>query len=212
MLRSTLQGRFSGLRKTQTLFRRRAMRAAVGGLFAAFFFVASNLIPPIMLIPGVPITLQVLLVFIMASVLGTCGGLLTLMAVYLMTLAGLPMMSQFSQGPAAFLKPTGGYIIGWVFIVLITGLYRDVISPRLCANRHCTADRILWGMAGLLGVLLDYLCGSLWLSVYTGGGLGATMTYLSANFVSYLLFDGIKIAIGVLLSGLITKALRRAGL
>lgn len=59
---------------------------AVGAVFAAMFFVSSNIIPPVYILPGVPVTFQILIVALMAAVLGTKGSLITLGVVYALTL------------------------------------------------------------------------------------------------------------------------------
>lgn len=183
---------------------------AMGGVFAALFFVASNLLPPIYVVEAVPITLQVLLVALMAAVLGTRGGLMTLGAVYFMTLCGIPMMSAFTGGVGAFLKPTGGFIIGWIFLVLCLGLYMDYGSVHIPqkGSRFFLLDLVLFCAFGSVGLLLQYLCGSIWMAVYSGSGTTAVPALFAVNTVSFFLFDLLKIIAAFFLARAVQTGLR----
>ena len=107
-------------------------------------------------------TLQVFLIAMMGLTLGVRGGLTAYGAVLVLTLCGLPMMAGGRGGAAVLLGPTCGYIYGWVFLLVLLGLYADRGMPRLLHKK-------LWGMSihlpvsfavGLAGLALDYLCGS----------------------------------------------------
>ncbi len=186
----------------------------MGGLFCALFFLAGNILPPIQIIPGVPITLQVLVVAMLGGLLGCKLGFTVLTAVFLMTLAGVPMMSGFSGGPAAFVKPTAGYMVGWVFILLAAGLYRDALRPRL-EVRPAGRRTSLWQagcfvLTGAAGVLLCYACGAVWLSVYSGAGLSAFWPGFIGNAV-FFPADLVKLLAAHLLCRAAGRFLRRMG-
>jgi biotin transport system substrate-specific component len=157
----------------------------LGGMFIALFFLASNIIPPIYIVPQVPVTLQILVVALMGSMLGLRTGLLSLAALFLATLVGLPMMSQFHSGPAAFVGPTGGFIIGFVFVVALSGLCRDFFENGkaliFSGNKRKIALTVALMATMIIGVLLDYFCGAVGLSLYMHTGL-------VANFVATLVF------------------------
>lgn len=184
---------------------------SLGGLFCALFFLASNILPPIAVIPGVPITFQVLVVAMMAGLLGFKFGLTVLGTIFLMTAVGIPMMSGFSGGPAAFVKPTAGYIVGWLFIVLTVGLWRDKLEPKLAGRRHKGLLRAAGFMtAGILGVVLCYACGAAWLSLYNGIGLSGFWAGFLSNAVFFPV-DVLKLAAAHLLCQAMERILRRLG-
>ncbi|MDR1892578.1 MAG: biotin transporter BioY, partial [Oscillospiraceae bacterium] len=142
--------------------------AALGGMFTALFFICSNVIPPIQLFPGVPITLQIFCVALMAAVLGLRGGLLTMTCIYLLTLAGLPMSAGYTGGIAAFVKPTTGYFIGFSLLAAVIGAYTEFLLPvlkrlgwftRLYKNkpRLLAADALLFLAVGVVAVCADHL-------------------------------------------------------
>jgi biotin transport system substrate-specific component len=168
---------------------------AIGGMFIALFFFASNLVPPIYLVPRIPVTLQILAVALMGGILGVRAGLFNLLALYIITIAGLPMMSSFHGGPAAFLTPTAGFIFGWVFVVLFAGLCRDIFAGRLRGKLPGRWAGTLYAALMFvflsLGVLADYVLGAVWFDIYGGSGLGAFFATL-AGFMIYLPFDIVK--------------------
>jgi biotin transport system substrate-specific component len=168
-----------------------AYKITVGGMFIALFFFASNLIPPIYLVPRIPVTLQILAVALMGGLLGVRAGLFNLLALYILTVAGLPMMSSFHGGPAALLTPTAGFIFGWVFVVLFAGVCRDIFAGRLSGRRAGTVYCALMFVFLAAGVLADYVLGAVWFDIYGGSGLGAFFATF-ASFMIYLPFDVVK--------------------
>jgi len=152
------EGRNEGQGEPRHLGRDAIRRMALVGLFLALFLVASNVIPPIALVPGVPITLQVLVVILAGALLGVPWGLAFLGMLFLMTLVGIPMMSGFQSGPAFFVGPTAGFVWGWIPLVVAAGLSRRLrkLNPWKDAA---------WFLAlALVGILADYACGAAWLS------------------------------------------------
>lgn len=170
----------------------RTFKICTGGMFLAVFFFASNIIPPFYIVPNIPVTLQIMVVALMGGFLGVKWGLLDLLALYIATLAGLPMMSSFHGGPAAFLTPTAGFIFGWVFLTLLAGLCRDFIAPRMVGSR---GKRYFAAMTVccVAGVLLDYAAGALWFVMYSHLGMAAFAATF-ASFMAYLPLDAIKCA------------------
>lgn len=167
-------------------------RLVLSGLFIALFFLASNVLPPIYIVPSVPVTLQVLVVALMGGMLGLRWGLLSLAGLFAATAVGLPMMAGFSAGPAVFVGPTAGFIFGWVLLVVCAGAASDIMRRKRAAGTvHHTAYAALLFAAMILGVLLDYLCGAVGLAVYNGYGMGAVPSLFAANFI-FILFDTVK--------------------
>ena len=162
----------------------------LGALYVAFFALAGNVpfLSAIQLIPGVPITLQVFLVAMMGLTLGVRGGLTSLGAVWVLTFCGLPMMAGGKGGPAVFAGPTAGYILGWVFIVLLTGLYSDLVMKKLLRKR--------WR-----GIPLHVpaACGSLMLAAVGGKSLAEIPALLWSN-AAFLPGDVVKVGLAAVLS------------
>lgn len=178
-------------------------KLTLGALYVAFFALAGNVpvLSAVQMIPGVPITLQVFLVAMMGLTLGMRGGLTSLGAVWILTFCGLPMMAGGRGGPAVFLGPTAGYVFGWFFLVLLTGLYADGPMKRLLHKKwrgmsiHLPAAFLI----GMAGVGIDYLCGSLFLAAVGGKALSDIPALLLSN-LAFLPGDMVKIGLAAFLS------------
>ena len=135
----------------------------------------------------IPFTMQTFAVVAVAGLLGPWRGL-TAMAVYmLLGVVGVPVFAGFHSGIGVLLSATGGYILGFLFTALITGLLirkfgRSVLSLVLSM---------------VAGLAVCYLFGTLWFCyVYaTGYSLGAAVMMC---VVPYLLPEVVKIALAVL--------------
>ena len=172
-------------------------RLTLGALYVALFALAGNV--PVLAaiqVAGIPVTLQVFLIAMMGLTLGVRGGLTAYGAVLVLTLCGLPMMAGGRGGAAVLLGPTCGYIDGWVFLLVLLGLYADRGMPRLLHKK-------LWGMSihlpvsfavGLAGLALDYLCGSVALAAVSGRTL-AEMPALLLSSLAFLPGDLIKLGL-----------------
>ena len=172
----------------------RILRLTLSATLLALFFIAGNIIPPIMLLPEVPFTLQTFVIGLMALFLGYKGGAMCLGALFLLTAAGVPMMSGFRGGVGVFLSPTAGFILGFAFIVLTLGLYTDIIRDKLASKWLRTAVFLL---LSAVGVVLLYGAGAFILAVQTGV-MGSFFALFTANFVFFPL-DMVKLcgALGV---------------
>lgn len=139
----------------------------------------------------VPIVLQNLFVLLTGLLLGSKWGLAS-MAVYLLAGAlGLPVFSGGKGGIGHLIGPTGGYLVGFLPAVYITGW----ITERA---RHKHVAGIL-AMVGATVVI--YLFGVTWLKIITGM---TTAKSLAVGMVPFLIGDAIKIAVAAVLA----KALR----
>ena len=74
----------------------------------------------------VPISLTTLVIYISVYLLGWKMASLSCFVYILIGMAGLPVFSGFSGGPGKLAGPTGGYIIGFIPMAVITGM---MISP-----------------------------------------------------------------------------------
>lgn len=69
----------------------------------------------------VPVTGQTLGVMLVGASLGARRGALSLLTYMLLGLAGLPIFAEFSGGPLSVLKPSFGFVIGFVFAAALIG-------------------------------------------------------------------------------------------
>ena len=186
-------------------------KMTLGALYIALFALASNIpiLSAIQIIPGVPITLQVFLIAMMGFTLGVRGGLAAYAALLALTFCGLPLMSGGKGGPAVFVGPTCGYIYGWVFIIIICGLYSSLLTDRLINKKvfGVLAHLPVSFVFGIFGVMLDYLCGAVGVSLY---GSDKSLPALIISNLAFLPEDAIKIGLASLMSLILSKpAVRR---
>ena len=186
-------------------------KMTLGALYIALFALASNIpfLSAIQIIPGVPITLQVFLIAMMGFTLGVRGGLAAYAALLALTFCGLPLMSGGKGGPAVFVGPTCGYIYGWVFIIIICGLYSSLLMDRLINKKvfGVLAHLPVSFVFGIFGVMLDYLCGAVGVSLY---GSDKSLPTLIISNLAFLPADAIKIGLASLMSLILSKpAVRR---
>lgn len=173
----------------------------LGALYIAVFALASNVIPKIYLIPNIPITLQTFVIAMMGLTLGVRGGMTAYLSVLILTLCGLPMMSGGTGGPGVLVGPTSGYIYGWAFLVLLTGLYSSLFMDKLVHKKikGMSIHLPVSFAVGMAGIVLDYACGVLGI-VLTSGKAMAAFPALFASNLAFLPGDIIKIGLASALS------------
>lgn len=108
----------------------------------------------------VPITLQTLAVLLAGMLLGSKRGLLCVLTYIGEGAAGMPVFAGGASGLAYMAGPTGGYLIGFLFAVYMTGLFSENGWDR----KILTAT-----IAMLLGNTIIYSFGLLWLGFYVAG-------------------------------------------
>lgn len=149
--------------------RQSTVSIAVTALFTALIAVSAFVTIP--LPNGVPVTLQTLAVALTGYCLGVKRGVPALLAYILLGAAGAPVFSGFQSGPAVLVGKTGGFFVGFVFLVVACAL------GRRCENKA------LQIAVGMLGLLLCHLCGVLWFAHLTGTGFWASVAAVSLPFL-----------------------------
>ena len=157
----------------------------------------------------IPVTLGVFAVFLAVYVLGTLRSAIACLLYILLGALGLPVFSGYSGSLGKLLGPTGGYIIGYVFLALLTGLIFA-----LAGKTHARGVRLLLlqtiGM--LLGLFVCYFFGTLWFTLYKSTDGMTFAQALSVCVVPFLSFDLAKIAAALVAGNAIGGALKKAHL
>ena len=147
----------------------------------------------------VPISLGLLAIFLGVYILGAKKGTIAVAIYILIGMVGLPVFTGFSGGFGKVLGPTGGYIIAYIPLAIIAGIFIDRFY-----------DRIWLQVAGMLiGLAVLYAVGTIWLAFQAGLDVRAA---LMAGVIPFIPFDLAKIAISIVLGRAVRKALRRAGI
>ncbi len=147
------------------------------GVFAAIICVFSPFSLPV---GPIPISLASFAVYIAAATLGMKKGTIAVCIYILIGAFGIPVFSGFSGGIAKVAGVTGGYIIGYVFCALVSGLIIDKFER----------DKKAYPMALIAGTAVLYAFGTAWFMVQTGNGL---MESLMACVIPFLIGDAVKI-------------------
>lgn len=148
---------------------------AIAALFTALLSAAAYIAIPV---GPVPFTLQVYVVVLAGMVLGPRLGALSVLAYLLLGLVA-PVYSGGTSGLGVLFGPTGGYLLGFVVAVIITGLIAHWPKGRW--------PRLL--VAGLAGLLPIYALGATWLALQLGLTRDAA---LAAGLVPFVWGDGMK--------------------
>ncbi len=148
----------------------------------------------------VPFTLQTFAVFFICYLLGGFRGTMTILVYLLLGAAGAPVFAEMSGGFSVLLRPTGGYLIGFLFSALLMWFFERFVGKKMW----------IYGVSMVLALIVCYTFGTLWfVHVYVGedGSSIGTLTALSWCVLPYLLPDAVKIALALTLGS--NKALRR---
>jgi biotin transport system substrate-specific component len=124
---------------------------AVAAVFTALTAVSAFVAVPV---GSVPFTLQVYVVLLTGLVLGARVGVLSVLAYLILGLIA-PVYAGGASGLGALFGPTGGYLLGFVGAVIVSGLIAGVGER--------TLPRLL--VAGLAGLVPIYALGATWLAL-----------------------------------------------
>lgn len=147
----------------------------------------------------VPISFTNLAVYFALYALGCRKGTVSYLIYLLIGLIGVPVFSGFSSGPAKLFGPTGGYLIGFIFMAIISGVVIDFCSGKWLLH--------IGGM--IAGTVVCYFMGTAWLSYSAGMSFGAA---LAAGVIPFIPGDLVKIVIAAIVGPQIRKQLRKANL
>ena len=166
------------------------------GVMAALLCIAG---PFTIAVGPVPLSLATFAVYLAGAVLGWKRGTAAVLIYLLIGMAGVPVFSGFTGGVQKLAGVTGGYLVGYVFCALITGLGSG--APH--------QEKPAWLLPACMaaGTAALYLFGTAWFMVQTGNALGAA---LGLCVVPFLPGDAAKIVAAVLISRPVRKAVTAA--
>lgn len=134
----------------------------------------------------VPISLTNLVIYISCCILGTKKGTISFLLYLLIGLIGLPVFSGFSGGMTKLAGPTGGYLIGFIFCAVFTGIFVEKFENKV----------YMYPVGMIIGTIICYAFGTSWLAFQMKLGF---IQALFMGVIPYLIVDGIKIAISSVL-------------
>lgn len=102
----------------------------------------------------VPISLTNFAIFLAIFVLGMKSGTISFIIYLLLGAIGVPVFSSFRGGLQVLAGPTGGYLIGFIFLALIMGFALEHFDRKLVPT--------IIGM--IIGMVVCYAFGTVWLA------------------------------------------------
>src|SRR5262245_34537416 len=151
----------------------------------------------------VPFTMQPMVVLMAGLVLGPQLGMMSQVLYLAAGFAGLPVFAlspTLPMGAARLLGPTGGYLMAYPLAAFVTG----VLARRGFDRRYLTSVAAM-----VVGLIVIYTCGVLWLGFFARATTGPVPSgiagALAAGVYPFLIADLLK----VLAAGGITPGLWR---
>ncbi len=187
--------------KTNTLKRvnmdERTLSLVMIALNAAILCVLAPLSIPLPFSP-VPISLTNLALYFMVYVAGTKRSTAAFIVYVLLGAAGLPVFSNYTGGAGKLAGPTGGYILGFLPMILFMGLF---------VHKHMK-NKILCIFVMMVATCIVYTLGTAWLSY--SAHLSVTAA-LWAGVIPFIPGDLFKIVLAAILGPVLHGRLKQAG-
>ncbi len=144
----------------------------------------------------VPVTLATMVIYFTVYVIGPWAGTGSVCIYIMLGMVGLPVFSGYAGGFGKIAGPTGGYILGYIFMALIGG----VIIEK--TRRNIWAAMFAW----VLGTAVLYAFGTAWYIYLTNSGLAGAIGLCVLPFIPG---DIAKIVLGTLIGKAVRAALVR---
>lgn len=148
----------------------------VCSLFAAMTAVLSQISIP--LPNGIPLTLQLLTVFLCGVILGAKKGFISTLVYVALGAIGLPVFAGFTGGFQYIVGYSGGFIISFPLVAFIIGF----VSEK-------TDNMVLILLSTILGLIVSYTIGTLVFSLVTNTSISAS---LAACVIPFIFTDLLK--------------------
>ena len=147
----------------------------------------------------VPISLLTLAIYLAAYVLGAKGTTISVFIYILLGAVGLPVFSGAAGGLAKIAGPTGGYIVGYLFLAFICGLFVQKSKANLLIS--------VLGM--IVGTAVLYAFGTVWFIIEMKTDIISALTMCVLPFI---VGDLVKIVAATLMGKALRAALTKANL
>lgn len=144
--------------------------------------------------PMPAITLGMFAVYISAYILGPKFSCASILIYLLLGCVGLPVFSKGQAGIQVLVGSTGGYLIGYFFIALVTGWFVTHFEKKIYMH--------IIGM--VLGTLLCYAVGTAWLGYVLHLSASAA---IAAGVTPFFIWDMLKIAAATIICYPVRKQL-----
>jgi len=146
------------------------------GIFTALICVLAPLGFPMPY--GVPFTLQTFMVPLAGVALSRKNGTFAVLLYVLLGSLGLPVFAGYAGGIGVTLGPTGGFLLSFPLVAFLAGIPSGVRAKK--RRKFFAARLTLWLV---IGMVINYLCGTLWFAFVTHSGLQAAFAACVLPFI-----------------------------
>ncbi len=161
--------------------------------------VISAVSPFALPIGPISLSLCTLVLYITPYILGWQRSAAATLVFILLGLVGVPVFTGFAGGVGKVLGPTGGYIAGYIPLVIITGL----------AIRFFPKNRVLQFLGMIAATAVLYALGTAWYCVQSGNDLPTAMKFCVIPFIPG---DLIKMIVAMVAGPELRNRLVKAGI
>ena len=165
---------------------------AVTAVMAAMLCVLGPLTVPI---GAIPISLANFVICLTAWLLGPKFGTLSVVIYLAIGLIGVPVFSGYGAGLAKVAGPTGGYLVGYLLLAFIGGLFIE----------KSNGQPVVSAVGLVLGDAACYVLGTIWFMILTGADLVSALGWC---VLPYLPGDAVKIVLAAVLTMQLDKRLK----
>jgi biotin transport system substrate-specific component len=168
---------------------------AVTAVMAAVLCVLGPLTVPI---GAVPISLANFVICLTAWLLGPKFGTLSVVIYLALGAIGIPVFSGYGAGLAKLAGPTGGYLVGYLLLAFIGGMFIE----------KSKGNPVVSAVGLVLGDAACYVLGTAWFVFQMQCELGYALTVCVYPFIA---LDLAKIVVSCIVGALLRKRLTQAG-
>ncbi|TFB24238.1 biotin transporter BioY [Filobacillus milosensis] len=139
-----------------------SFKLAFAAIFVVLMAIGANIATwfPLLKVSGVPLTLQTFFAILAGLLLGKKLGAFSMVAYLAVGAVGIPVFADLSAGVIHFIRPTGGFLISFVFVAFFVGLIVEKSEESIKT----------YLIATFVGLMTNYL-------------IGTPFMYLSLNYV-----------------------------
>lgn len=158
----------------------RLRRMLETALCTALLCILAPLVLPLTF-SAVPLSLATWVVYIISAILGFKRGIICILLYLLIGSVGIPVFSGWEGGFQKIIGPTGGYLVGYVFLAGFTGFSSDNFGVNALTSF----------VFMIIGMLFCYTLGTLWLAHVMKLTIGQA---LMAGVIPYMPLEIVKLA------------------
>lgn len=180
-------------------------------LCAVMAAVTCVLAPISIPIGPVSITGGTLAIYLTVYLLGGVWGTVSTLVYLLVGMVGLPVFSNYMGGVSRLAGPTGGYLVGYIPMMLLAGFLVELTLRRFGGTgKKEQAIAIALQFLGMaLATAVLYAFGTAWYCVQAGVALEKALAVCVFPFIP---FDLIKMTVALLVGVPVRRRLEQAGL